>query len=254
MRRLVLAGNWKMNKTSDETTSFIEGFCAATGSRTNVDIVLATPYTSLATAAKALAGTGIGLAAQNMHWEHSGAFTGEVSAEMLLDAGCTHVIIAHSERRQYFGETNETASKKLVAAHDAGLAPIYCVGETLDQRESGHTSDTIVTQTREGLTGLNQDQIRATMLAYEPVWAIGTGRTASPDQAQEVHALMRETLAHMYDVATAESVRILYGGSAKPDNVAELVGKSDVDGALVGGASLEVAAFAKMAAIVEGIG
>lgn len=253
-RRTVLVGNWKMNKSVDETEQFIRALRTVTDGLPNVDLVLAPPFMDLPAACHALAGSTIGLAAQNMHWQSSGAFTGEVSGKMLRDAGCTHVIVAHSERRQYFGETNETAGRKLVAAHAHDLMPIYCVGETLAQREEELTSATIRTQVREGLASLSKDQMRETILAYEPIWAIGSGRTASPEQAQQVHGLLRDTLIDMYGADVAAAVRIQYGGSVKPDNLELLIAQPDIDGAVVGGSSLDAAAFGQMAAIVNRVG
>lgn len=215
----------------------------------NVDIVVCPPYTLLAYLADALETSNIAIGAQDMHWLDEGAFTGEVSALMLKDAGCQYVIVGHSERRQFFGETNETVNKKINAALRHGLSPIVCVGENLKEREDSRTFDVIEDHIKNGLAGLNPDDILKIVIAYEPVWAIGTGRTATAEQAQEAHKYIRDLLRKMYGDDTAESVRIQYGGSVKPENIAELIASPDVDGALVGGASLKIDSFT---AIVTG--
>jgi triosephosphate isomerase len=241
MRTKIVAGNWKMNKTASETAALIEGIKKETAGITHVEVVVCPPFTDLKDAAAACAGSNVKLGAQNIHWEASGAYTGEISAAMLKDLGVTHVIIGHSERRQYFGETDETVNKRTKAALDAGLVPLVCVGETLAERDNGQMESVVVRQTKAGLAGLDISKV---VVAYEPVWAIGTGRTATPEQAQEVHALIRRTLAEMAGAAVAETVRIQYGGSMKPDNAKELMGKPDIDGGLIGGAALKADTFA----------
>lgn len=235
-----MAANWKMNKTSGETREFIKTFKPLVADVRETEIVIAPPFTSLQAAADLLEGGNIRLAGQDVFYEVSGAYTGEVSPLMLKDAACSYVIVGHSERRQYFGETDETANRKAKAAQDAGLTVIFCIGETLEEREAGNTFDVLKRQTTEGLRGVRADGL---VVAYEPVWAIGTGKTASPEQAQEAHRFIRSELVTMYGGA-ADTIRILYGGSVKPDNISSLMSKEDVDGALVGGASLKVDSFA----------
>ncbi|MBM3213784.1 triose-phosphate isomerase [Candidatus Poribacteria bacterium] len=248
MRTPIVAGNWKMNKTTAEAVALVSAIREVADASNHVETVVAPTFTSLAVAGEALKGSSARLAGQNMHWETSGAFTGEVSPAMLLDVGCSDVIIAHSERRQFFGETNESANRKLRAAHAAGLRPIYCVGETLDQRQGGVTESLIRAQVVEGLAGISAEQMRGSVIAYEPVWAIGTGVTATPQQAQDVHRLIRAILAELYGQSVADAVRIQYGGSVKPDNIGELLAQPDIDGALVGGASLQAESFCSMIA------
>jgi triosephosphate isomerase len=250
-RRKVVAGNWKMNKTVPEALALVRELKGLVASAQNVEVVVAPPFVALHAVAQELAGSNIRLAAQNCHWEASGAFTGEVSASMLKDVGCTYVILGHSERRQFFGETDETVNKRTRAALKAGLIPIVCVGETLAEREANRTLEVVERQVAGALAGFSASEVAGFVLAYEPVWAIGTGRTATSEQAQEVHAAIRAQLGRLYDGATAGQVRIQYGGSVKPDNAAELMGKPDVDGALVGGASLKAGDFA---AIVRAAG
>jgi triosephosphate isomerase len=244
-RRKVIAGNWKMNKTVSEALALVrelKGLVASLpGDR--VEIAVAPPFVSLQAVAKVLEGSAVKLAAQNCHWEASGAYTGEVSAPMLKDVGCAYVIVGHSERRQYFGETDETVNKRTRAVLGAGMKPIICVGETLAEREANRTLEVVERQVAGALKGFQAAEVAGFILAYEPVWAIGTGRTATSAQAQEVHRAIREQLGRLYDRGTAEQVRIQYGGSVKPDNAAELLGQPDVDGALVGGASLKAADF-----------
>lgn len=246
IRRSLIAGNWKMFGTRAETERLLSTLKTQIGRPTDREVVIAPPFTLLETAARFLAGTGVYLAAQNLHWEPQGAFTGEISGPMLKDIGCAYVIIGHSERRQYFGETDEQVARKVRAAHHEGLTPILCVGETLEQRERGETTALIAHQVRTALHEHDQTAFLSLIVAYEPVWAIGTGRTATPAQAQEVHTGIRATLAEISDHATAERVRILYGGSVKADNVDGLMAESDIDGALVGGASLQAEAFARI--------
>ncbi len=243
MRTPIIAGNWKLNKTRAEAKALTEGIVAATREVQGVEIVLCPVFTALETVRQAAAGSAVKLGAQDAYWEENGAFTGEVSCTLLKDAGCTHVIVAHSERRQFFGETNETANRKVKAALAAGLTPILCVGETLAERQAGRTADVVTDHVRGGLAGLTAEQIGRLVVAYEPVWAIGTGQTATPAQAQEVHALIRSLLTELSGAQTAQSVRIQYGGSVKPDNARELMSQPDIDGALVGGASLKVDSF-----------
>ncbi|MGI8905466.1 MAG: triose-phosphate isomerase [Candidatus Sumerlaeaceae bacterium] len=243
-RTPILAGNWKMYKSRQDAADLANGLAAAVGTYQQAEVVLCPTFTSLETVANAIRGTRIKLGAQNCHWEDHGAFTGEISPLMLKDAGCDYVIIGHSERRQFFGETDEGINKKAQALYKHGLTPIICVGETLQDREADKTSDVVSTQLRGCLNGLAADKIAASVIAYEPVWAIGTGKTASKEQAQEVHALIRGLLAELYTRDVAEQVRIQYGGSVKPQNVRELMQQPDIDGALVGGASLEADSFA----------
>ena len=252
-RKPFIAGNWKMNLDADESELLLEGIAAGIGDVEGVEVLVAPPFTALSRVYESIGDAKIFLGAQNMHWEASGAYTGEVSAEMLADVGCDYVIIGHSERRQYFGETNESANKKLHAVHEGGLLPIYCIGETLDERENGVMEDVVGAQVREGLAGLTAEQAAATVLAYEPVWAIGTGRTATPAQAQEAHAFIRRVVVDACDESVAASVRIQYGGSANPANIAELISQPDIDGGLIGGASLKADSFAEMADIVHGV-
>lgn len=246
MRKPIIAGNWKMHKTAGEGVTLVEQLNALTKAVQDVEIVVCPPFTALASVATAVAGTNIGLGAQNMHWEDKGAFTGEVAPGMLKDIGCTHVVIGHSERRQYFAETDETVNKKVKAAIKAGLTVIVCVGETLAEREANDTEKVVGVQVKGGLEGLTAGQVADLVIAYEPVWAIGTGRTASSEDANSVCAFIRRTVAGMFGQEAADKVRIQYGGSVKPDNIAELMAKPDIDGALVGGASLEAASFSKL--------
>jgi triosephosphate isomerase len=246
-RRPLIAGNWKMYKTAPEAAALAsEVRDGASGERGDVDVVVAPPFTALHAVAAALKGSPVALGAQDMHWEHEGAFTGAVSPVMLKDAGCSHVILGHSERRQLFGETDDNVARKSEAAFRHGLTPIVCVGETLAERESGRTMEVTQRQTERALRGLTGDQVARLVVAYEPVWAIGTGRTATPAQAQEVHAYLRRLVDRSHGEASAAAVRILYGGSVKPDNIGSLMAEADIDGALVGGASLTAASFLKI--------
>lgn len=243
MRKPFIAGNWKMNKDLKGALELANGLKRNLTDVEDVEIGLFPPAPFLADVVDACAGTGFVVGAQNMHWEESGAFTGETSAPMILSVGATHVIIGHSERRQYFGETDETVNEKMHSALKAGVLPIMCVGETLQQREAGKTLDVVSTQIRGGLENVTSDDMAKVVIAYEPVWAIGTGKTASPEQAQEVHAAIRSILAEILGDDVAQGVRIQYGGSVKPDNVKILMAQPDIDGALVGGASLDVDSF-----------
>ena len=244
MRRPIIAGNWKMNKTAPEAAELVGALRPIVAEVDSVDIVVCPTFAALAAVAPALEGTNIALGAQNMHWEASGAYTGEVSAEMLLTLGCSHVILGHSERRTYFHETNTDVNQKVKAALAKGLTPIMCVGESLEERETGKTESVVKSHVEGGLADLTPDQIGTVVVAYEPVWAIGTGKTATPEQAQDVHAYIRELLSTCADGDTARSVRIQYGGSMKPENAAELLGKPDIDGGLIGGAALKADSFA----------
>jgi triosephosphate isomerase len=244
MRKKIIAGNWKMNIKPSETAALVKGIAEATKDFTNVDIVCCTPAIDIPAAVAACAGTAVQPGAENAHWEASGAYTGEISTGMLVDAGVKYVIIGHSERRQYFAETDETVNKRATAVIKAGLTAIVCVGETLAERDAGKVEEVIVRQMKEGLKGLSAADAANLVIAYEPVWAIGTGRTATPEQAQEVHALIRKTLGELVGVDAAEAVRIQYGGSMKPGNAAELLAQKDIDGGLIGGAALKADSFA----------
>ncbi|HEY4837647.1 MAG TPA: triose-phosphate isomerase [Candidatus Acidoferrales bacterium] len=246
MRRPVIAGNWKMFKTVAETRAFFSAFKPLVASTTHCDIVVAPTFTSLAAAAEAASGSNIAISAQNMHWEKQGAFTGEISAPMLVEAGCRYVILGHSERRHIFGETDEMIAKKTVAALDAGLIPIVCVGETLEERNANHTETVLARQCTGGIGSLTDEQFSRILLAYEPVWAIGTGRTATPEMAGDAHLFLRNHVASRFSSDLAETLRILYGGSVKPDNIRGLMAQLEIDGALVGGASLDAASFASI--------
>lgn len=249
MRRPFIIANWKMNYTVTEALGFVAVFTADLKATGHVDVAIAPPFTALYALGEALEGSGIGLAAQNMHWEESGAFTGEISGKFLADMHCKNVIIGHSERRQLFGETDDTVNKRLCSALHFGITPIMCVGETLKEREDGKTWDVIEKQLRGGLANIDLASCEDFVIAYEPVWAIGSGKTAAPEEAQEVHGLVRKYLGSIYGKETATRLRIVYGGSVKPSNIRELIAKEDIDGALVGGASLDPKQFA---AIVRG--
>jgi triosephosphate isomerase len=243
MRRPVIAGNWKMYKTQEEARAFFAALKPLVASSTHCEIVIAAPFTALAACAAAAAGSAIAVAAQDLYWAAEGAFTGEVSAKMIVETGCRAVIIAHSERRQFFGETDETASKKVKAALVVGLTPIFCVGETLAEREAGSMKTVLERQFRQGLAGLTGTQFSRIIVAYEPVWAIGTGRTATPEMAAEAHRFLRDLAASGFTPDGAAALRILYGGSVKPDNIKGLMAQVEIDGALVGGASLDAQQF-----------
>jgi len=245
-RTPLIAGNWKMFKTAPEAVQTAGELAALVADAANVDIMIAPPFVALDPVSKVIAGTRVDLGAQNLHWEKQGAFTGEISAPMLTAAGCRYVIIGHSERRQYFGETDDTVNRKIRAALDAGLLPVLCVGETEAQRESGQTFSVLDKQIKKGLQGFAAEDLKSLIIAYEPVWAIGTGKTASSDQAQEVHQYIRSLIETAFDPTLAAHLRILYGGSVKPGNIAELMAMPDIDGALVGGASLEAESFSRI--------
>ena len=245
MRRKLIAGNWKMYKSVAEAMALVEEIGKGTAGAP-ADALVAPPYTALGAAVAAAKGSGVGVAAQNMHFEKEGAFTGEVSAPMLRDIGVTHVILGHSERRQYFAETDDGVAKKTKLALASGLTPISCVGETLAEREAGRTMEVVGRQLNAILDAITADEAKQVVIAYEPVWAIGTGKVAAPEQAQEVHAFIRSRIATRHGQPVAEVLRILYGGSVKPDNVKGLMALPDVDGALVGGASLNAPSFLKL--------
>jgi triosephosphate isomerase len=246
----LIAGNWKMHCTRSEAAALVQGIKSGVAGIADREVLVAPPYTALETVAHILGGSKVLIAGQDAHPEPKGAFTGEVSAAMLRDVGCTHVIIGHSERRQFFGETDETVAQKVGGAQAHGLVPIVCVGEMLAQRESGETLAVIERQLRRGLLGRDAAAIRTLVIAYEPVWAIGTGKVATPEQAQEVHAFIRRTLAELGGKEAEQACRVLYGGSVKPDNIDELMRQPDIDGALVGGASLQVESFVRIAKFV----
>ena len=244
MRKTVIAGNWKMNNDLRESEKLIvELKNLLQNEKPNCDVIVCPPYTSLSEAYKLLKGSQIKLGAQNMHFEENGAFTGEVSALMLKSVGCEYVILGHSERRHIFGESNEMINKKIKKALSAGLKPIFCVGELLEERERGTTNDVVKKQILKGLAEISADEMKNIIVAYEPVWAIGTGKTASPAQAQEVHEFIRDLVEITYSLEVANDLVIQYGGSVKPDNAKELISQKDIDGALVGGACLKADSF-----------
>jgi triosephosphate isomerase len=252
MRTPIMAGNWKMHKTVEEAIDFVTRLQEELGGGGETEAVVAPPFVALAPVAEHLTGTTIALAAQDCFWEEKGAFTGEISPPMLRDAGCRYVIIGHSERRAYFAETDEQVNKKVKAVLSHDLHPIICVGESLKERERGDTFKTVERQLREGLRGLDAAAAQAIVIAYEPIWAIGTGKTATPEQAQEVHAFIRGLVSAIFEPERAERIRIQYGGSVKPDNVDALMAQPDIDGALVGGASLEVDSFVRIVRFERG--
>ncbi len=243
MRKKIIAGNWKMNKTVSEAEALSAAIKRELDTEAKVDVVLCPPFTAISAVSQAVSGTQIAVGAQNMHFEPSGAYTGEISAQMLREQYCRYVILGHSERRQYFGETDAGVNKKTVAALAAGLKPIVCVGETLEEREAGKIEEVITTQINGSLAGISEADLKNVVVAYEPVWAIGTGKTASPEQAQDVHAMIRGLIASLCSQSAADAVRIQYGGSMKPDNAAELLSKPDIDGGLIGGAALDALSF-----------
>jgi triosephosphate isomerase len=249
VRKPLIAGNFKMFKTVAETASYVNDLRVLIKDVNAVDVAIAPPFTSVAAAVEAAKGSAIGVGAQNMHWERDGAFTGEISATMIRETGARYVIIGHSERRTLFGETNDTVNKKTHAALTAGLVPIVCIGETLDQRDRHETMAVLDRQIKESLDRVTGEQLSGMVLAYEPVWAIGTGRNATPAQAGEAHFHIRQRLKQWFGLDASERCRVLYGGSVKPDNIAKLIAEPDVDGALVGGASLDPKSFF---AIIQG--
>ncbi|MDI7246154.1 MAG: triose-phosphate isomerase [Bacillota bacterium] len=247
MRRRIIAGNWKMNKTRDEAVDLVGDLkesLADVGDVGDVEVVVCPPFTALDAVREALRGSNIEIGAQNMHWEDEGAFTGEISPLMLKNLGCVYVILGHSERRTYFGETDESVNRKVKSAMSNGLLPIVCVGETLEEREAGKTEAVVVRQTKAALAGVKTNGAERIVMAYEPVWAIGTGRTASADEANRVIRIIRQAVAEVFNERIAQEVRIQYGGSVKPQNIADFLGQPEIDGALVGGASLDAASFA----------
>ena len=244
MRKPVIAGNWKMYKTPSEAAGFLHDLAPLVAGSSHAEIVVCPPFVDIATAVEAARGTNIGVGAQDLFWLKEGAYTGEISAPMLVAAGCRWVIIGHSERRQYFGETDESVLKKTTAALDAGLTPIVCVGERLEEREAGRTEHVLASQCAGGICGLTTEQFARIVIAYEPVWAIGTGRTATPEIASQAHHFLREQFGAHFGDDASQACRILYGGSVKPDNIKNLMAQEDLDGALVGGASLDPASFA----------
>jgi triosephosphate isomerase (TIM) len=246
MRRPIIVGNWKMHKTTAEAVALVKALHVSVAAIQDVDVGVAPPFTALMAVAEALRDSPIFVVGQNMHWEPQGAYTGEIAAAMLTDVGCRRVIIGHSERRQYFGETDTTVNRKLKAALNAPLDPILCIGETLEQREGLATFSVLEQQIRQGLAGIVAAEMSRVVIAYEPIWAIGTGKTASPAQAQEVHAFIRNLLGELYGNALADEMRIQYGGSVNAGNIETLMTQPDVDGALVGGASLEASSFAQI--------
>ncbi|MGZ4813645.1 MAG: triose-phosphate isomerase [Terriglobales bacterium] len=243
MRKKVIAANWKMYKTPDETFAFMQDFLREVSAHNRDEIVLCPPLVDIPTAVQAARHSNIQIGAQNMYWEKEGAYTGEVSARMLLTAGCTHVIIGHSERRQFFGETDDTVNRKLLAALAAKLVPIVCVGEVIQEREAGLTEEVLRRQCTGAFRTISSDQAAPIIVAYEPVWAIGTGKTATPAIAADAHRVIRAEAAKALGETTADNMRILYGGSVKPDNAKALMSQSEIDGALVGGASLDPKSF-----------
>jgi len=245
-RTPLIAGNWKMYKTNSEAVKTAGRLVELVADAADVDMMIAPVFTALAPVSKVLEGSRIGLGAQNLYWEKEGAYTGEISADMLVSAACRYVIIGHSERRQYFGETDETVNKKIRAALDAGLIPVFCIGETEQEREAGRTFSVLDKQVKSGLKGYVKDDLATLVIAYEPVWAIGTGKTATTDQAQEAHKYIRSLVKDSFEPALADTVRILYGGSVKPANISQLMDMPDIDGALVGGASLDADSFSQI--------
>ena len=245
MRKPIIAGNWKMNKTPSEAITLINELKPLVKDA-DVEVVVCVPFVCIPAVSEALKGTNIKLGAQNMHWEESGAYTGEVSPGMLKELGVEYVIIGHSERREYFAETDETVNKKVLSAFSHGITPIVCVGETLEQREEGVTKELVEKQTKAALSGLDKEEVEKIVIAYEPIWAIGTGKTASSEDANEVIGYIRSVIADIYGNDVAQKVRIQYGGSMKPENAAELMAMPEIDGGLVGGASLKAEDFAKI--------
>ena len=243
MRTPIIAGNWKMYKTVADTVKYVKEFRVMVKDIADVEVVIAPPFTALHAASEAARNSNVIIAAQDLYWEREGAFTGEISAQMIREAGAEYVIIGHSERRTLFGETDTAVNQKTVAAFAAGLTPIVCIGETLDQRDRNETLTVLDRQITKGLEGLTGEQLAQLVIAYEPVWAIGTGRTASPAQAGEAHTHIRGRLRQWFGAEAAETCHVIYGGSVKPENAKDLVGQADVDGALVGGASLDIRAF-----------
>jgi triosephosphate isomerase len=246
LRKKLIAGNWKMNKTAADGVALVREIVTAAGKQSDVEVVVCPPFTALESVGKAVEGSNVKLGAQNMHFEASGAFTGEISAPMLRALFATHVILGHSERRTLFGETDELINKKLLAALKNQLRPIFCIGETLAEREAGSTLKVVQAQVERGLEGVSKELAQSVVIAYEPVWAIGTGKVATTEQAQEVHAFIRGLLTKLFTEPVAQKMRILYGGSMKPANAPELLAQKDIDGGLIGGASLEARSFVEL--------
>lgn len=245
-RTPLIAGNWKMYKTNSEAVQTAGRLVELVADTSDVDVMIAPVFIAIDPVSRVVKGSRVGLGAQNLYWEKEGAYTGEISADMLVSAGCRYVIIGHSERRQYFGESDESVNKKISAAVAADLIPVFCIGETEAERESGNTFSVLDKQVKDGLKGKVVEDLGSLVIAYEPVWAIGTGKTATSDQAQEAHQYIRSLIEGIFGTALADSVRILYGGSVKPANVAELMAMPDIDGALVGGASLDAESFSRI--------
>ncbi|HEY2118451.1 MAG TPA: triose-phosphate isomerase [Candidatus Acidoferrum sp.] len=245
-RRRVIAGNWKMYKTQADTCAFFSAFAPLVAGVSDCDIVIAPPFTNIPVAIEGAKGTKIGISGQDVYWEKEGAFTGQISTVMLVEAGCRYCIVGHSERRQFFGDTNETVFKKAKAALAAGLTPIACIGEMLADREAGNTEKVIEAQFKGSVGALTPEEFSRILIAYEPVWAIGTGRTATPEIAAAVHKFVRQCAATQFSASSASALRILYGGSVKPDNIKGLMAQEELDGALVGGASLDPKSFASL--------
>ena len=246
MRNKLIAANWKMYKTPDQTTQFFHDFLPMVANQRRDEIVVCPPFIDFQVAVAAARGSNVAVGAQNLHWEKEGAYTGEISAPMLIAIGVTHVIIGHSERRQYFNETDDTVNRKLEVALETGLSPIVCVGEVLEEREAGLTEDVLRRQCVRAFNGISARKAAKMAVAYEPVWAIGTGKTATPDMAADAHLVIRHEAEKAFGEEFAHNLRILYGGSVKPDNASALMSESEIDGALVGGASLDPVAFAKI--------
>ncbi len=245
-RRPLIAGNWKMHKTGPEAVDFVKALKPLAANAGGVDIMIAPPFTALSLVAPEIQGTGIELGAQNLDWHPEGAYTGEISAGMLTAAGCRYVIIGHSERRQYYGETDENINRKIEAAARAELIPVFCIGESEAQRDAGETFSILDKQVQNGLKDQILDNLQSLVVAYEPVWAIGTGKTATTEQAQEVHGFLRQRFSELFNADFARALRILYGGSVKPSNIKDLMAMPDIDGALVGGASLDPETFGQL--------
>jgi len=243
-RKIFIAGNWKMNTTVDEAVALAKGVVEKVGNNTDVDVAVCPPYTNLAAVSEVVKDSPVKLGAQDVHWEEKGAYTGKISTAMLKAVGVDLVIIGHSEQRSYFGETDETVNKKIKATLAADLQPIVCVGETLEERKGGKVEDVLETQTKGAFAGISKEDALKCVIAYEPVWAIGTGETATPEQADEAHAYIRKYITDIYDAEAADAIRIQYGGSMKPGNAKELLGKENVDGGLIGGAALKADDFA----------
>ncbi|MBD3225815.1 MAG: triose-phosphate isomerase [Caldithrix sp.] len=250
-RKIVIAGNWKMNKSNSDALQLANQIKIKTTGINHTAVIMCPPFTALSVVNEVVKNTSIDLGGQNVFWEKEGAYTGEISAEMLKSAGASYVIIGHSERRQYFGETDETVNKRLLTALDSGLKAIVCVGETLEQRENNETMNVVSRQVKGALGGLTDAQMQDVIVAYEPVWAIGTGKTATPEQAQEVHAAIRNLIADIFNTEMSKKLVLQYGGSVKPENAEELLGQDDIDGALVGGACLKADSFAEIIRIAE---